>query len=267
MKKIIIAALSVLIGSFGYTIVDTALETRVAVLESEMHVVREEVSKYHQARPTHTTNPDSYNTTIKMEIPSYEPPTVGDVAPMGTTKPNDPLYIGREIVKSTTDSPSKFLIVTEENGNSKYISPSQYSSYLSALSPSESSPKESFLYLTNCSVIISDVDKKVDYRYDYNNDYSLVSHPIDRSVVYFKINASGYIDPLYIEKSNISIDPYILYGDYYGADLLPDLQLSYIEKSQINSDGTFQYIATYSAPLNSDYSGYICFGIENIKFN
>ncbi len=32
-------------------------------------------------------NADSYKTTIKVEIPSYNPPTVGNVAPMGTTLP------------------------------------------------------------------------------------------------------------------------------------------------------------------------------------
>ncbi len=32
-------------------------------------------------------NADSYKTTIRVEIPSYNPPTVGNVAPMGTTLP------------------------------------------------------------------------------------------------------------------------------------------------------------------------------------
>lgn len=39
--------------------------------------------------PNH--NADSYKTTIKVEIPSYNPPTVGDVAPMGTTLPKTQL--------------------------------------------------------------------------------------------------------------------------------------------------------------------------------
>ena len=36
-------------------------------------------------------NADSYKTTIKVEIPSYNPPTVGDVASMGTTLPKTQL--------------------------------------------------------------------------------------------------------------------------------------------------------------------------------
>lgn len=39
--------------------------------------------------PNH--NADSYKTTIKVEIPSYNPPTVGDVAPLGTTLPKTQL--------------------------------------------------------------------------------------------------------------------------------------------------------------------------------
>ncbi len=39
--------------------------------------------------PNH--NADSYKTTIRVEIPSYNPPTAGDVAPMGTTLPKTQL--------------------------------------------------------------------------------------------------------------------------------------------------------------------------------
>ena len=47
MKKIIAAALSILLGAFGYTIVDKALEDRVATLESEVVELRENISWYH----------------------------------------------------------------------------------------------------------------------------------------------------------------------------------------------------------------------------
>lgn len=36
-------------------------------------------------------NQNDYKTTVKVEIPSYNPPTVGDVAPMGTTLPKTQL--------------------------------------------------------------------------------------------------------------------------------------------------------------------------------
>ena len=47
MKKIIAAALSILVGAFGYTIVDSAIEDRVATLESEVVELREIISDYH----------------------------------------------------------------------------------------------------------------------------------------------------------------------------------------------------------------------------
>ena len=45
MKKIIAAALSVLLGTVGLTVVDKTIESRVATLESEVVELREEVSK------------------------------------------------------------------------------------------------------------------------------------------------------------------------------------------------------------------------------
>ena len=48
LKKIIAAALSVLVGAFGYTIVDSAIEDRVATLESEVVELREIISDYHK---------------------------------------------------------------------------------------------------------------------------------------------------------------------------------------------------------------------------
>ena len=70
MKKIIAAALSVLVGAFGYTIVDSAIEDRVSTLESEVVELREEVSRYHPQYTTlpyeSTTFPSGY-TTLPFE--------------------------------------------------------------------------------------------------------------------------------------------------------------------------------------------------------
>lgn len=43
------------------------------------------------ASPAYTDNPNDYRTTIRVEIPSYNPPTAGEVAPMGTTLPKTKL--------------------------------------------------------------------------------------------------------------------------------------------------------------------------------
>ena len=47
MKRIIAAALSILVGAFGYTIVDSVIEDRVATLESQVAELQGIVSSYH----------------------------------------------------------------------------------------------------------------------------------------------------------------------------------------------------------------------------
>lgn len=56
-------------------------------------VSRVPATKVVTAAPTKApnNNADSYKTTIRVEIPSYNPPTIGDVAPMGTTLPKTQL--------------------------------------------------------------------------------------------------------------------------------------------------------------------------------
>ena len=47
MKKIIAAILSAMVGLFGYTLVDTAIEARVSTLENEVAVLKSQVAEYH----------------------------------------------------------------------------------------------------------------------------------------------------------------------------------------------------------------------------
>lgn len=94
MKKIIAAALSVLVGAFGYTIVDSTIENRVSRLESEVYELREEISNQHSEN-------------ISEEL---------------TDK--DDVYIGKQFKDS--GSRSKFLIRIHDDGLVKYISPQNY---------------------------------------------------------------------------------------------------------------------------------------------
>ena len=75
MKKIIAAALSVLVGAFGYTIVDSAIEARVATLESEVVELREIISDYHNnvTKPIYTTILN-INTTTENTAPTTKSP-------------------------------------------------------------------------------------------------------------------------------------------------------------------------------------------------
>ena len=97
MKKIIAAALSILVGAFGYTIVDSTIENRVSRLESEVYELREEVSDYHAQQPTSEKS----------------------------TEQNG-FFVGKKLVKSSS-SRSKFLIRIHNDGLVEYISPQNYS--------------------------------------------------------------------------------------------------------------------------------------------
>ena len=140
----------------------------------------------------------------------------------------------------------------------------RYSYYLSSLDPNAAKPKESYIYFTDCSVTISDIDHKTNYQYDYDNNYSLVSKPIDNFTVFFRASLSGYIDPL-STFNNISITPYILSED--GVLLEEDFQICNIEESKINPDGTFRYIATYSAPVPNYIHNFYSYSISDISFS
>ena len=57
MKKIIAAILSAMVGLFGYTIVDTAIEARVSTLENEVAVLKSQVAEFHGTTSAPSTNP------------------------------------------------------------------------------------------------------------------------------------------------------------------------------------------------------------------
>ena len=292
MKKIIIAAISVLVGSFGYTIVDTALETRVAVLESEMQIIREEVSNYHPNRPDYTADPDDYRTTIKEEIPSYNPPTAGEAASMGTTKPNNSLYVGREFSKAP-GSISKFLVVVYDNGAIEYISPAQYNDMLnpqttratttpsdsddietSAESTEEESTKKPqpthppisesngqyFVYLTDVSAVITNVTYDTDYSYSYDNNYSLISTPQYKNCTYsVTITYKGYTNPI-LSQNHVVFTPYLeMDCDSISIEKLHSPFSRYttlVNRSNniIGNDGKFEYSETYMVQSYGNYN-------------
>ena len=115
MKKIIAAALSVLLGTVGLTVVDKTIESRVATLESEVVELREEVSNYH--------------TTIVYEtIPTNQEPSTEDLSidfsetscPEETEEPSSGFFVGDYLFEST-NSTRKFLIREYDDGTFKYI--------------------------------------------------------------------------------------------------------------------------------------------------
>lgn len=82
MKRIIATVLSAIVGLFGYTIVDTAIEARVSSVESEVVELREEVSAlrgqmedYHGIADIPTTSPNGDVTHKPVTTKKY-PTTV-----------------------------------------------------------------------------------------------------------------------------------------------------------------------------------------------
>ena len=64
MKKIIAAALSILLGAFGFTITDKKTEERLDDLEASVSSMQEELSNYH----THKTAEPTTTTTTQPDV-------------------------------------------------------------------------------------------------------------------------------------------------------------------------------------------------------
>lgn len=280
MKKIIAAALSILVAAFGYTIVDSTIENRVASLESEVIELREEISKNH----TTAYMPTGYETT-------YSPTTR-----VSTTTERTDIYEGRFFDKSDS-SKSKFLLRYYETGRIEYISPGKYettttrvttatekmttlretttleptievttidgeiittthfeeydtttSRKTTTLPTTVPSYDEYFLYLTNSSVQITSVDIKEENSYWYDNDYSLTSSPIDTTTMTVTATYKGYTDPIFAGyKVNIYNE---FKSDRSNLHFYPGWRFDEFQKSDntIRSDGSFEYTKHISFP-------------------
>lgn len=264
MKRIIAAALSVLVGAFGYTIVDKALENRVTALESEVVELRGEVSKYH---PEYTADNND-----------------------GTTEPESEfkLEVGQAL-KESSNSIHKFLIREYSNGLYKYISSNNYEPVTfvnkttniltTAVKPSTTKltdstnyddpyddprPSEAYtgypvaeyyLYLTDCSAYISDIQEDVSYSYGYDNDYSQVSKPIVSTYYYLTIKYKGYADKELAGKSiSFSVYPNGEYCGWFDKPSSPN--------NIINSDGSFSFEDTY---MLHTLDGLVWFCVDSVS--
>lgn len=72
MKKFIAAALSILVGAFGYTIAETSIDSRVANLEAECSSLKSVVSELcelHNITTNETTTKDDTTTSIEVAVP------------------------------------------------------------------------------------------------------------------------------------------------------------------------------------------------------
>ena len=188
MKRIIAAALSILVGAFGYNIVDKALEDRVATLESEVVELKEEVSGYQKEN----IDDRQYVEEIK---------------------------IGREL-KEHSASKSEFIIRRYTDGKIVNFE----SNWMETVYASYPYPfSEHILYIDSSNVMVTSIEE---------------------NEVLVTINCYGHTSSVFSGKE-IKIN--------WGlSNYSPNEQK--ITKTEINSDGTFEYQETRSFIHNSKSS-------------
>ena len=192
MKKILAAALSVLIGSLGLTVVDKTLESRVATLESEVVALREEVSGYHSI--PEELEEDFISGVTLTYPPDIDIPTISPI-PLNTIAPTKHYETGFSLEK-TEDSQYKFLLQVFENGFVRYIPPNVNTTVaLPTDTDSLGACNEYYLYLTESNATITKIDKSTEYVSNYDNDYSLVVTSYEQETTFVTITYNGYTDP------------------------------------------------------------------------
>ncbi len=198
MKRIIAAALSILVGAFGYTIVDKALEDRVATLESGYVELRDAISEYHTQTLDNTTDLISSSKISSLTEDGTAPASVGT-------------YLSRN-----SNSLHKFLLRKWDNGTIQFVSPNQFISsptahiytrpytvehnedYSLVLSTYRVESIDYYLYVSESSAQITDLIYEPSYKYWYDNDYSLISKPLnDKATTTVTVCINGYTDPIF----------------------------------------------------------------------
>lgn len=240
MKRIIAAALSILVGAFGYNIVDKALEDRVATLENEVVELKEDVSKYHCYNSEQSTD-NSQLTTTNRYISPYK------------------LKVGDYLVESS-QSRHIFKVRRFSNGsvtcylpnNGYYTRPyfptmiyqdelalakesnSQINSYATSYESTKNNDyDEFFLHITESSAQVSNIETSTSYAVKEDENYSKISLPIEENITTILITCEGYTDPVLAGRK---------IRFYYSAETFSEQYVT----NTINSDGTFEYVAKYS---------------------
>lgn len=279
MKRIIAAALSVLVGAFGYTIVDQTVEDRVTSLESEVVELREEVSRYHPQYSEHgTTRPRTESTTRINGTTIYNPTTDNFV------DLSQPLVIG-SYLRESSGSHHKFLVRESTYGKFSYIPHYNYEPVSLMTRPITTIRSEDetvnfsngnivfydettmpnapvaeyYINITESSAQITDITEEVSYKYSYDNDYSSVSEPISKTTTQITVLCKGYTDPVLAGKRIILSAGISNFWPVYG------LSVKEVVSNTINSDGSFEYKVVYSTTEQLNHSYQYSFSYIEIK--
>ena len=214
MKKFIAAILSVLVGTFGYTIVDSKIEDRVSSLESEVIELREEISVYHgMDSPSSTRIPTTnYPTNTEQTTGIY--PEQGD-------------FLGEK-----SDSQNKFLFRKYNDGTIRYVSVDEMNR--PTITEDSSLYEEYFLYVTESSAHVLRVEEETSYNSWYDEDYSSHTNVSKKKKVTVSVDIEGYTDSVFAGKK-------IRFSHYSH----PSISSIIYSDSLIRLDGSFSYHAEY----------------------
>lgn len=234
MKKIIAAALSVLVGAFGYTIVDKALESRVATLESEVAELR----GYHSSEYEVTTGADfelkvgqklyeSSHSIHKFLVREYSDGTFSYI-PYYSYSPVSLGKASKAVARSS-------LIVDDDWG----ITTTTAKETTIPATTSYYPVAEYYVNLTESSAVISGNQENISYYYDSDYSKQSTTNESYNVTIYYK----GYTDPA-LAGRELKINSWIESGSY--SDQTPF--------TVIKHDGSFEF--EYTVAVDAFLYGY-----------
>ena len=170
MKRIIAAALSILVGALGYTIVDTTIEERVSKLESDYASLQEVVSNLSNVHNIEETTHNETTITEYVSIP-HTYPTLDQAVDLG----------------ANFEHPIKFYLRLYSDGQVSEISPGDSIN-------TENAYEDHWLYITDSSAqLVAGEDFT---RLYIDENYSTVSKYESTSAT-IMISVKGYTDPIF----------------------------------------------------------------------
>lgn len=240
MKKIIAAALSILVGTFGYTIVDQAIEDRMSTLESQVVLLEENdlelrnhiesledvVNNLHTTRLINSTT-QKYTTTQLHEITTQKV-----------------VQEGRQLLRY--DSNNKFMFYKYPDGRTAYVPKGN----LNELTTWNTEYSECYLSVNYVSATLTNIENKeiVDEYYDSN--YNICTQKSTETVYLITVNVQGTSD---IDLAGYRVEFILsLINHNYEQE---KLKLINCQNNSIADDGSFNatYVFESSKMLDAPY--------------
>lgn len=223
MKKIIAAAMSVLLGAFGFTITDKKVEERLSNLEASVSSMQEEISSLHETKPV--TIPETTTTNSESS----------------TTNPT--ITIGTEILPYYGSYQSKYMLRCYSDGRITYVPTHSSDSYfpVSTTTSSQLTYTDILLYLTEVEANVTVSENYTEPHSYYDKDYSIVHSYKDKQNNEVAFKFKGNTSP---ELSGKLVNFDLQFWYDYDHDIVPSSVMITTDNS-IDSDGNFEYTVIY----------------------